>query len=240
MDYIHAAISGTLSPHILPMLDLQTMLTHIQDTLPSTLHLPISPEDNLCLYRFLHTHVLIADKQFLLLIDVPIQDRCQQITIYEVFILHIPHGNFSACYDMDTKYLGITSDETMAIALSTSQFKTCQAANSQFCSMSTPLQPLAKPLTCVSALYAKNSVHISLHCSIQIRKSAEVTMPIHVVPNVWIITTSPSAPQYTLTQICPVLSTSGDQYILWNCLQLAASLHLTSTCHQLIVTHIGQ
>ena len=28
-------------------------------------------------------------------------------------------------------------------------------------------------------------------------------MPIQVDPSVWIITTSPSAPQYTLTQICP-------------------------------------
>ena len=168
MDYIDAATSGTLSPHILPMLDLQMMLTHIQDTLPSTLHLPISPEDNLHLYRFLCTHILIADKQFLLLIDVPIQDRSQQITIYEVFTLHVPHGNFSAGYNIDTKYLGITSDKTMAMALSTSQFKTCQAANGQFCSMSTPLQPLANPLTCVSALYAKNSAHISLHRSIQI------------------------------------------------------------------------
>ena len=89
------------------------------------------------------------------------------------------------------------------MALSTSQFKTCQAANSQFSSMSTPLEPLANPLTCVSALYAKNSAHISLHCSIQIQKPAEETMPIQVAPNVWIITTSPSGPQYTLTQICP-------------------------------------
>ena len=77
MDYIDAATSGTLSPHILPMLDLQMMLTHIQDTLSSTLHLPISPEDNLHLYSFLCTRILIADKQFLLLIDIPIQDRSQ-------------------------------------------------------------------------------------------------------------------------------------------------------------------
>ena len=195
MDYIDAATTSTLSPHILPMLDLQMMLTHIQDTQPSTLHLPISPEDNLHLYRFLCTHILIANKQFLLLIDIPIQDRSQQIIIYEVFTLHIPHGNFSAGYDIDTKYLGITSDETMAMALSTSQFKACQEANGQFCSMSTSLQPLVNPLTCVSALYVKNSALISLSCSIQIQKPAEVTMPIQGAPNVLIITTSPSAPQ---------------------------------------------
>ena len=47
MDYIDAATSGTPSPHVLPVLDLQRMLQHIADTLPPTLHLPISPEDTL-------------------------------------------------------------------------------------------------------------------------------------------------------------------------------------------------
>ena len=45
MDYIDTATSGTLSPHVLPVLDLQRMLQHIADTLPPMLHLPISPED---------------------------------------------------------------------------------------------------------------------------------------------------------------------------------------------------
>ena len=75
MDYINAAISGTLSPHFLPVMDLQKMLLHISDIIPPTLHLPVSLDDTLHFYRYLHTHVLIEDKQFLLLIDVPIQNR---------------------------------------------------------------------------------------------------------------------------------------------------------------------
>ena len=43
MDYINAATSGTLSPHVLPVVDVQKMLSHIADALPSTLHLPVSP-----------------------------------------------------------------------------------------------------------------------------------------------------------------------------------------------------
>ena len=74
MDYIDAATTGTLSPHILPIMVLKKMLSHIEETLPSTLHLPVSSEDTLHFYRYLHTHVLITNKQFLLLIDVPIQD----------------------------------------------------------------------------------------------------------------------------------------------------------------------
>ena len=75
MDYIDGATSGTLSPHVLMAVDLQKMLSHIADTLPPMLLLPVSPDDTLHFYRYLCTHVLIENKQFLLLIDVPIQDR---------------------------------------------------------------------------------------------------------------------------------------------------------------------
>ena len=139
MDYIDAATSGTLSPYILHVLDLHRMLLHIEETLPLTLHLPVSSDDTLHFYRHLHTHVPIANKQLLLLIDVPIQDRSQQIAVYEIFTLDIPHGNFfTAHYDITTKYLRITKDETMAMELSPHQFQICQAANGQFCTIPTP------------------------------------------------------------------------------------------------------
>ena len=37
MEYIDAATSSILSPHVLPVMDLQKMLQHIADTLPPTL-----------------------------------------------------------------------------------------------------------------------------------------------------------------------------------------------------------
>ena len=157
MEYIDAATSGTLSPHVLPVIDLQRMLHHIADTLPPTLHLPISPEDTLHFYRYLCTHILIKNKQCLLLIDVPIQDRSHQITIYQILTLDILHRNYSACYDVHTKYFGVTKDATMAVELSTTQFQACQDANGQFCSITTPFQPLANPSFCIAAHYTSYS-----------------------------------------------------------------------------------
>ena len=55
MDYIDAATTGTLSPHILPIMDLKKMLSHIEETLPSTLHLPGSSEDTLHFCHYLRT-----------------------------------------------------------------------------------------------------------------------------------------------------------------------------------------
>ena len=177
MDYIDAATSGTLPPHILPVIDLQKMLIHIEETLPPMLHLPVSSDNTLHFYRYLHTHVLIANKQFLLLINVPIQDRSHQITIYKVLTLDIPHGNFTAHYDIATKYLGITTDDTMALELLSDQFQTCQAANGQFCTIPTPFQPLANPPTCTSALYTMNLASITSRCSLQIRKTSDFSIP---------------------------------------------------------------
>ena len=64
MDYVNAATTGTLLAHILPIMDLRKMLAHIEETLPPTLHLPVSSEDTLHFYRYLCTHVLITNKQF--------------------------------------------------------------------------------------------------------------------------------------------------------------------------------
>ena len=177
MDYINTATSGTLSPHILLVVDLQRMLKHIADTLPPTLHLPISPKDTLHFYRYLHTHVLIENKQFLLLIDMPIQDRSRQITIHEILTLNIPHGNYSACYDVDTKYLGITKDATMAVELSTTQFQACQAANGQFCSITTPFQQLANPPSCIAVLYAKITADITSNAHYRYKHQVLIYLP---------------------------------------------------------------
>ena len=204
MDYVDAATTGTLSPHVLPIMDLKKMLAHIEETLPPTLHLPVSSEDTLHFYKYLHTHVLIANKQFLLLIDVPIQDRSQQLSIYKIFTLDTPYGNFTACYDMNTQYIGITQDETMAVEMSPHQFSTCQEANGQFCNVITPFQPLTNPPSCITALCTENACSISVRCSLQIMKTQDVSIPSQLTPNVWILTTPPSATTTAITLICLV------------------------------------
>ena len=102
------------------------MLIHIKAELPSTIHLPVSLDDTLNFYRYLHTHIIVVEEQFLLLIDVPIQDHAQQLMIYQVFNLLLPKGSLSACYDIDTIYLGISYDETKTIEILEHQFVTCQ------------------------------------------------------------------------------------------------------------------
>ena len=91
MDYIDAATTGILSPHVLPVEDLWEMLIHIDKELPSTMHLPVSSDETLHFYRYLCTHILVAEEKFLLIINVPIQDHTQQLEIYHVFNVLIPH-----------------------------------------------------------------------------------------------------------------------------------------------------
>ena len=56
----------------------------------------------------------------------------------------------------------------MVVELSTTQFQVCQEANSQFCSITTPYQPLANPPSCIAAQYAKITADITSQCSLQI------------------------------------------------------------------------
>ena len=48
---MEAATTGKLLPHVLPVQDLRNMLKHIEETIPSMMHLPISSEDTLHFYR---------------------------------------------------------------------------------------------------------------------------------------------------------------------------------------------
>ena len=166
MDYINAATTGTLSPHILPITGLKQMLSHIEEASPPTMHFPVSSEDTLHFYCYLCTHVLIANQQFLLFIDVPVQDHSQQLLIYKIFTLDIPHGNFTTHYDVNTPYFGITQDETMTVEISQNQFSICQESNRQFCNIHTLFQPLINPPSCITASYTKNAASISTRCSL--------------------------------------------------------------------------
>ena len=56
----------------------------------------------------------------------------------------------------------------MPVELSTIQFQACQEANGQFCSITTPFQPLANPPSCIAALYAKSTADITSQCSLEI------------------------------------------------------------------------
>ena len=90
----------------------------------------------------------------------------------------------------------------MSVEILPQQFRICHEANGQFCTIPSPFQPLANPSSCNTAFYAKNTASISAKFSLQIRKSSDVSMPSQLGPNVWILTTAPSAAAVTITLIC--------------------------------------
>ena len=62
------------------------------------MHLHISYDNTLYFYWYLKTYVLVAEGQFLLFIDVPIQSRAQQLQIYEILNLLVLPGDVSGKY----------------------------------------------------------------------------------------------------------------------------------------------
>ena len=169
-----------------------------------------------------------TNKQFLLLIDVPIQDQLQQLSIYKIFTLDIPHRNFTAHYDINIQYLGITQDETMAVDISPDQFSICQEAKGRFCNVITPFQPVANLPSCITALYTKHTPSISARCSLQIRKTQSISIPSQIALNVWTLTTAPSAVTTAITLIFPGETTKF--------ITIEKPLHILQY-HQLAVLH---
>ena len=190
MDYIDTTTTSILSPHTSPIEDLREMLIHIKVELPSIMHLLVSLDDTLHFYRYLCMHIFVAEEQFLLLIDVPIQDRVQQLQIYQVLNLPIPWGNLSAWYNIDTKYLGISHDETKAIEILEQQFTTCQWVNGQFCKIEAPLQPLTNPRLCITAVYTKNKARIDFQWCLQISNTCSTNIPTPINSSLWILTST--------------------------------------------------
>ena len=209
LEYIDTATTSTLTPHL--------MLYQIESELPPNMHLPIPSSGPLHFYRYLQTHVLVEENQFLLLIDLPIQDRAQLIQIYQIINLPVPVGNYSMRYTMETKYLGVTYDRTKAMDIPEEQFKLCKEANRQFCPLLTPLQPLTNPPSRVAALYTKNSRQINRLRELTTKAQPEIYLPIPLAPNVWAIISSPFKQQPLVTVICST--------------KPAASIHISTPIH---------
>ena len=204
MDYIDAATTGILSPHVLLVEYLQKMLIHIKEVLPFIMHLPVSPEDTHHFYRYLCTLILITDEQFLLVIDVPIQDHIQQLEIYEAFNLVIPHRNLSAHYNIDSKYFrhNLWWNKSRWKFQNGSSLHVNRLMDS-FCSINIPLQPLANPPSCITTINAMNKAGIEKRCSLQIRTTNGATIFTQVAPNVWILTSAPTVASTGIMIICP-------------------------------------
>ena len=64
IDYVDATTPNILSPDTLPVKELKGMLRHIEPQLPSIMHLSILSDNTLHFYRYLKTHVLVAEEQF--------------------------------------------------------------------------------------------------------------------------------------------------------------------------------
>ena len=186
------------------------MLRHTESELPSIMHLCISSDDTLHFYQYLSTLVLIADGQFLLLINVALQNRTQQLQISEIFSLPVPHSNLSTWYKINHKYIGVTYGVTKEAAITDLQYRTCQHASGQFCRINAPFQPLTNLPSCVTTLYAKNDQAIKEQCPIVISHKPHTYVPITITSNLRIIPLTPQTLGSTMTIICPDNATSTE------------------------------
>ena len=152
----------------------------------------------MCLYPPKTLHL-----QFLLLIDVPIQNRAQQLQIYEIFSLPVPHSSLTVQYKINHTYIGVTYHETKAVAIKDLQYRTCEHANKEFCRKHAPFPSLTNWPLCVTSLYAKNDQVMKEQCSLVVSHMPHIFKLIAVVSDLWIIPSNPQTLGSEMTIICP-------------------------------------
>ena len=101
--------------------------------------------------------------------------------------LPVPHSNLSAQYKINHRYIGVTYDETKAVAIMDQQYIACQHANRQPCGINAPSQPLMNPLSCIAAMFAKNDQAIREQNSLSISHAPHIFIPVADTSNLWII-----------------------------------------------------
>ena len=103
------------------------------------MYLSISIDDTLYFYQYLKTHILVAYGQFLLLIDVSIQYRAQQLQIYEIFNLLVLHADVSvSIQNWQHIYRNYIWWNMQAVMITEQQYSTCLYDNGQFCKINVP------------------------------------------------------------------------------------------------------
>ena len=65
------------------------------------------------------------------------------------------------------------------------------------------LQPLANPLSCITAIYTMNKARIDLQYSLQVRNTCSTTIPTPITSNLWILTSTTELDSEGNTLICP-------------------------------------
>ena len=86
----------------------------------------------------------------------------------------------------------------MAVEISPQQFRICQEANRQFVQCLHCFNHFQTH--CLALL--PYTASILARCSLQIRKSSDVSTPSQLAPNIWILTTAPSAATAPIALIC--------------------------------------
>ena len=90
-------------------------------------------------------------------------------------------------------------------------------------------ESLAKPPSCVTALYTKNAANINARCSLHIRKAQNINIPLSIAPNVWILASAPSTVTTRINLISPGETIQKPIHILWlppACCATSPNIHL--------------
>ncbi|ESO98603.1 hypothetical protein LOTGIDRAFT_174137 [Lottia gigantea] len=160
---------GHISPSTISPSDLKSLLGTINGHLPTSVHLPVDPDDHLWkYYKFLTCSAVLSSDTLLIIFNLPLLDSNRKLEIFQAHNLPVPFTSkriindthdlqtMVAVHELESEYLAVNAERTQFALLQPSEVDRCSHAIIHFCSIHSPLYPINLSKLCITALFMKN------------------------------------------------------------------------------------
>ena len=89
---------GHLSPDVITPRGLKKLFIEVESHLPEFLKLPYDPKGKIWkLYQTLTCSTVLDEGRFLVIVSIPLLDKINNVAIYDVFNMAVPHDKTPIC-----------------------------------------------------------------------------------------------------------------------------------------------
>ena len=167
---------GHLSPQVISPKPFRFILNEIQSNLPKHFELPSDPNFDLWdMYKMLKCTGVIIDTKLTIIINLPIINNLNKMTLYKVHNIYAPYKNDTshsvlpnlvASYDLTHTAVLVNSENTKFALVTDREYESCTSTQANYCQITSPIYFIGSASNCLIALYMRSENDIHKFCTI--------------------------------------------------------------------------
>ena len=199
---LELAFKGQLTVDLIPPNKLLSLLTNIQNSVPSYVKLPypLNREHLIKYYQLIQPTVMPDHYKSHVIFALPLVHTNSSYEVYHTIQVPFPNddGLLGAYYQLEDKYLVISPLKDYYALLTIDEYNTCK--HSPVCKFSSPIYSLSQNPTCISSLFIRDFLLIDKFCSKNIVTFPKIPIVRHMFARHYIVATSK---ELQLDTLCP-------------------------------------